>query len=452
MSDRPIVKPAFFIIYGFRGDLTKRKILPGLLKLEEHGMLPDNFQVFGTSRQEIDRDEIWEVLKDCSDGACPDSVIKRFQNRVHMAQLDLTKQGDFEHLRNKLDSFEQEHGLCFDMIHYLAIPPKLFAETIRNIGQGKLNTGCSEEAQVKILIEKPFGNDLASAQELQSALHECVHEENIYLVDHYLAKEPVENILYFIRNNPMLADIWNSKYIRRMEIMAVEKVGAEMRADYYDDIGALRDMFQSHLLEVLALLTLEQPYELNNESVREARLKLLSSVKSFDPNNSVRGQYKGYREEINNPESTTETFATTITEIDTPQWKGTSFVLTSGKKFKQKQTVAKVYFASDYGKIPTPNILTFEFYPGHGVSLGMNMKQPGSDRLHYAELNYKFPESDQGLEGYQTIILAALTGDRSVFTSTEEAIVNWQTVQPLLDAWSDSAEDLVEYEPGKELT
>lgn len=452
MSDRLVVKPSLFILYGFRGDLTKKKILPGLIRLEEMGMLPDNFFIYGTSRHKLSAEQTYNVINECADGTCSEEVLKKFHSRIQMAQLDITKTDDFHALAKRLDTFEKEKGLCFDIIHYLALPPDLFTPAIENIGHGELNTGCSEEAGVKVLIEKPFGNDLESAIALQQLLHGHVGEEQIFLVDHYLAKEPVENILYFIRNNPMLADIWNSTYIRRMEIMASETDGVEGRKDFYDKVGALRDMFQSHLLEVLALLTLRHPDSTDHTELQKARLEVLKHVKPFTFENSVRGQYVGYRVDVDNPASTTETFATVTTEIDMPGWHSTQFVLSSGKKLDKKQTTAKVYFAADTGKLPTPNILTFEFFPDHGVKLGMNMKEPGSARLHYAELAYDFPKKDQGLEGYQTIILAALTGDRTVFSSTEEAIANWHTLQPLLDEWAKKGDDLVFYEQGKELT
>jgi len=444
------VKPTQFIIYGISGHLSRTKILPGLYGLEKSGMLPEQFHIVGTSRNSYTREQIKDLLSQ-NIPTIDHITLNNLCDRIQVVDINVQKK-DFSKLKHALQDNEHQHGLCFDRVHYLALPPDLFEPIVKSIGNGVIDTDCKKEISNKILIEKPFGSDLASAKKIQSSLHRYFSEEDIYLVDHYLAKEPVENILYFIRNNPVFADVWNCKHIRRVEITAKEELGIENRGEFYDNVGALRDMFQSHLLEVLALLTLDQPYDLTDESIQAARLELLQNIKPFDPDTSVRGQYNGYKEEVGNPKSFTETYATTVTNIDTDQWRTTSFILSSGKRQEKKQTTAKIYFASDFSKIPTPNTLTFEFYPEHSVKLGVNLKEPGNEQTRFEELRFEFPSNQQGLTGYQTIVLAALNSDRSVFTSTEESLVNWQTIQPLLTAWSKDGEGLIEYNPQESLT
>jgi glucose-6-phosphate 1-dehydrogenase len=295
--------------------------------------------------------------------------------------MDITKPGEYTMLKTELDKIEDTLGLCLNRLFYLAIPSQVFSPIVRALGKGHLNDGCQHSrAESRLLIEKPFGYDLVSARELIQEIGAVFSEKQVYRIDHYLAKETVQNILTFRLQNPLFSSVWNRQHISHIKVVAAESIGIEGRINFYEQIGALRDIIQSHLLQIAALITMELPPRVSPQTIHAAKLHIL---KTFQPPFSnrlntltVRGQYQGYRQEVSQPNSQTETFAALrITSTD-PVWKGVPIVLQTGKQLTAKLTEATVVFKGS-ARSAASNQLTVRIQPEEGMTLSLQVKQPG---------------------------------------------------------------------------
>jgi glucose-6-phosphate 1-dehydrogenase len=336
---------------------------------------------------------------------------------------------------------------------YLSIPPQVFSDVVQNLGQQGLQHGCDHgSVQTRLLIEKPFGFDATSAQSLIDQTAEYFDESQLFRIDHYLAKETAQNILVFRKQNPLFSQIWNRQHISRVSITAAEAIGIEGRANFYEQTGALRDLIQSHLLQLLAMTLMDVPETIEAEAVHTSKLNVLESLEPIPIDEahkrSVRGQYVGYRDDVNNQASNTETFASVVLYSNHPDWQGIPLRLTTGKALKIKRTSITV----DFGE-PGVNRLQFRIQPNEGITLTLQVKRPGlSDDVTQTTMDFDYESAFQSahLEAYERVLLDAMRGDQTLFASDSEVLASWKLLQPLLDSWSQSSDDLATYERGSD--
>jgi glucose-6-phosphate 1-dehydrogenase len=446
MNTKP--EPAVFVIFGITGDLAGRKLLPALYELYKSNLLNEKTAILGTSRREVSVDELLNKVELCvleENNVCDPEVMTRIKNSLHMVQLDPDTSNEYVKLADKLRALEADYGVCMNRLYYLSVPPEAYSTITHNLGTHKLNESCEHGvANSRLLVEKPFGYDLASAQKLIEDTNASFREEQVFRIDHYLAKETAQNILTFRRHNPVFSSIWNSEHIESIEICAYEKIGIEGRANFYEPIGALRDFVQSHLLQLLALTTLELPEKYDEGPwLHTAKFKLLQSVKAIldDPAQPIiRGQYEGYQDEVKNPNSTTETFVRLPLAIENDRWRGTRISVATGKALVEKRTDVTVCF---HDRITNDrNKLVFRIQPNEGISLDLSAKRPGFEsQIENVDMDFSYHNafgSNGHPDAYERVLLDAVKGDRSLFPTSEEVLQSWQILQPVQLAWQES--------------
>jgi glucose-6-phosphate 1-dehydrogenase len=367
-----------------------------------------------------------------------------------MLTFDPTKPGDYSVLKNKLDEVENTQELCMNRLFYLSIPPSVYTDVVTNLGEAKLAENCQHGTGTSsLLVEKPFGYDIKTAEDLIAHTAKYFDEAQIYRIDHYLAKETAQNILTFRSHNPLFFDVWNSEHIRSIDVIAHEKLGVEGRGGFYDDTGALRDLIQSHLMQLLALTTMELPTEYGETSLHASKQDLLNSIEPV-PTSEVsartkRGQYKGYKGEAGKPESTTETYAEVKLRIPTERWKGTEFTLSTGKAMASKLTIVRVRFQA---LTDATNELTFRLQPNEGIDVTLQVKKPGFEyETEAVALDFEHKAAAHP-DAYEHVLIQAIKGDHQLFASSEEVMASWRALQPVIDAWRASSDDLIEYDKG----
>ena len=333
-----------------------------------------------------------------------------------------------------------------DKLFYLSIPPQVYSPIIDKLGQHCLNHDS------RLMIEKPFGFDVETAQLLISKTEKVFPEERIFRIDHYLAKETAQNILKFRKHNPVFSSQWDCKHIHKIHVIAKEKIGIENRVSFYEQVGAMRDLIQSHLMQLLALTAMEIPQELTSDEVHAAKHAFLESL--IPPSNSgeelfsqvVRGQYDNYRREVNNPHSNVETFVSLALRSRDPNWQDTIFQLTTGKSLDQKLTQIEVYFGAE-----DPNILTFRIQPDEGIDINLMIEQPGFiHNLRKVKMNFSYSQhfDNDSHDAYERVLVDAVRGDKMLFATKSEVMTSWHLLQPVLDAWAQSSSDLQFYASG----
>lgn len=440
------------IIFGFMGDLSKRKLLPALYTLERLDKLNPGLKIVGISRREVADDqstyeELYSHIKTIED-ECDEAALKRLVERVTIIKADAGSVEGAEDLHEQIEDILGKS--CGMKYFYFAIPPQFLITIIQNLVAAKVHT-CGGNDTSRLLIEKPFGHDTASAERLSHIIRDHFGQASIYLIDHYLAKDTVQNLLYFRFHNPMLKPLWESRSVKAIQITAIESLDIQDRGSFYEQTGALRDMLQSHLMQLLALTTMEEPDAMSADSIRANRLELLKSVKLAGSvsDSSIRGQYIGYKDEVDNPDSHTETFAAVKLKINNERWKDTPIYLRTGKAMDEKVGEVNIIFDSD-GDEHEQNILTFRIQPHEGIAIRMIVKKPGlSNETEAVTFDYCYASSDSPLSaGYDRILHDALTGDQTHFPSDNEIMSNWKLYQPILDAWQNSGEGLHTYEKG----
>lgn len=454
--------PAIIVIVGISGDLSKRKVLPALYHLFKDNLVPEHVEVVGTSRRHISADELLKDVELCvleTDKVCDPDALARFKKQLHMVQLDPVQADDYHKLAETLNTLEDSHGVCMNRLYYLSIPPQVYGPVVRQLGQAGLNGSCRHgNAITRLLVEKPFGYDLGSAEELIVETAKHFTEEQVFRIDHYLAKESAQNILAFRAHNPVFAATWDNAHIDSIQVIAAEEISIEGRAAFYDSVGALRDLVQSHLLQLLTLTTMELPEDLTDSSaIHQARLSLLESIQPV-PSDQVlervqRAQYEGYRSEVHNHDSVTETFVNVTVESTMPAWQGVPFILTTGKALSQKQTLIIVSFKS--GTEDSANHLTFRLQPNEGIDLQLTVKKPGFETVYQPvsmDFSYQSSFNDEGHpDAYERVLMDAIRGDNALFATSREVLASWHILQPILDEWEKSASDLRTYQKGATL-
>jgi glucose-6-phosphate 1-dehydrogenase len=446
------IDPAILVIFGITGDLSRKKLLPSLYQLFKGDLLPEDTTILGLTRQDLKVDQILKDVELCineEDGLCDPKALNKIKQRLNILQIDISKLGEFKKLKTALDEADKKAGKKLNRLFYMSVPPKVTENIAEELGKHGMNG-----EQSRLLIEKPFGYDYKSAKKLIKTVSKYFDENQIFRIDHYLAKETVQNILVFRKNN-IFEKIWDGKNISQITITAFEKLDIEGRKVFYEETGALRDLIQSHLLMLLAITILQIPDELSSTSLHKAKSKALGSINPVHPSelitNTVRAQYIGYREEVENQDSNIETFAAIKLRASSKRWHNTTFILQTGKALDNKLTEIEVVFRSNSDNA-IPNKLTFRIQPQEDIKLKLFVKQPGfEEEIKSASLtlNYKTENIDvEHPDAYERVIVDAFKGDRSLFSTSEEILASWKIVDPIIKNWTSNSNNLELYKKG----
>jgi len=468
------------VIFGASGDLTHRKLLPALFDLCRQDLLPERFAVLGVSRTQLTDQAFRERMADgvkahaqlSSDDAGP---LDRLAGTLYYQPVDTADPGDYGRVRTRLAELDRELGTGGNYVYYLATPPSLYETVADGLGAQGLTREEEGAGWRRIIVEKPFGTSLATAQSLNAKLQEWFAERQIYRIDHYLGKETVQNVLVFRFSNGIFEPLWNRNYVHDVQVTAAEDVGVGSRGRYYEGAGALRDMFQNHLLQVLAMVAMEPPSSFDATSVRNETMKVLQALRPLAPQDVaeavVRGQYvagqvgderlPGYREEPDvDPQSMTETYVAMRLYVDNWRWGGVPFLLRTGKRLPMRATEVVLnfretphcLFAEACGVAGMVNQLVVRIQPDEGIMLRFGMKLPGAGLqvrqvemdFHYSELSGTYLPS-----AYERLLLDCMLGDATLYTRGDAGEACWAFVEPVLQAWqSDESIKLYGYPAG----
>ncbi|MCR9083456.1 MAG: glucose-6-phosphate dehydrogenase [Cyclobacteriaceae bacterium] len=456
------------IIFGASGDLTSRKLIPAIYNLFKGGHLSKNFCVLGVSRSNMTDEEfrtkaILESPFLQKENSKEDpQTMQAFAEQFHYQDLGSDYDHSYDLLANRIASLNEQHGTSGNYIFYLSTPPSLYEVIAKNLSEAGLSK--EKDGFRRLIVEKPFGYDLESAKTLNDALHHYFDEKQVYRIDHYLGKETVQNLLVTRFSNSIFEPLWNRRYIHHVEITNAETVGVEKRGGYYDKSGALRDMFQSHLLQIVSLLVMEPPISSDAEEIRDEKVKALKSLRIMKSDeeivkNTLRGQYvkteidgktvKGYREEEGvNPESTTETYAAIKFFVDNWRWKGVPFYVRTGKAMPTKVTEAVIHFKTPHHEVfmsqdayRKDNKLIIRIQPDEGILIKFGVKVPGLG-FHVEQANMEFYYSDlesaQVMDAYERLLLDAMQGDTTLYARADEVEAAWRFVDPILKCWENN--------------
>jgi glucose-6-phosphate 1-dehydrogenase len=470
--ERLPVHPTTLVIFGGTGDLAHRKLLPAIYNLAHEGALPERFNLIAVSRSDIPGDDYRAMASESIEKYSrrpPDpQVLEKLLAQVRYVPGTFDDDSVFDRIEDELGKFDEEAGLAFNRIFYLSTSPTFFAMIVEKLGEHGLNR--HDDADVRVVIEKPFGTRLVEAQQLNRQVLSVLDESQVYRIDHYLGKETVQNVLAFRFANGMFEPIWSRNYIDYVQITASEDLGIGRRADYYDHAGALRDLVQNHMLQLLSLLCMEPPVTFDADEVRDEKVKVLHAVAPPPPDAVVRGRYApgmaegkeavGYLEEEGVPEdSRTETYVALRLEVDNWRWAGVPIYLRTGKRLARKITeiavtlkpVPHLAFAAEGSVGVQPNQLILTVQPNEGVSLSLSAKIPGT-RMRIRPVNMEFLYGtsflSQSPEAYERLILDAMRGDATLFTRNDEVEAQWRIIDPILEAWDHDGRPLAEYPAG----
>jgi glucose-6-phosphate 1-dehydrogenase len=453
------LEPAIIVIFGITGDLAQRYLLPSLYHLIKDGLLHEQTQIIGVTRGDLSSEELFQKVELCvneADNVCDPDALKAMHQQTSMFRMDLDDPADYDRLLSRLNELEEQHGLCMNRLYYLSIPPQAYLPVVRLLGERGLNASCQHDKAVsRLLVEKPFGFDLDSANELITETGKAFGEDQIFRIDHYMAKETVQNILSFRFQNPIFEALWSRDNIASIEISAKQKIGIEGRATFYEPLGALRDFIQSHLLQILGIVAMDEPSVLDSQNIHEAKQSLLEQVEPI-PTDQIndrvtRGQYQGYREEVKNPDSVTETYAAITVFIKSQRWERVPIKLVTGKALDEHKTEVCVTF---HGKpmAATSNQLRFRIQPNEGIELDLRTKKPGytqESQTTAMDFSYHNDFDNHGHpNAYERVLVDAVRGDHTLFATSQEVLASWRIVQPVLDSWAKQSDDLQFYEPG----
>ena len=476
LINRSAPDPCTLIIFGASGDLTHRKLIPALYNLAADGALPPAITVVGFARREKTdasfRDELEASVRKFSRQAVNDGAWSGFASCVSYHQNDFDNLAGYELLARQLEELDAKRGTCGNRLFYLAVAPDQFGVILENLRLSGLNRG-GKGGWARVIVEKPFGTDLASARSLNDLVGGAFSEDDTYRIDHYLGKETAQNIMVLRFANALFEAMWNARYIDHIQITASEPLGVEGRAGYYDNSGALRDMVQNHLLQLLCLTAMEPPAGLDADSIRDEKVKVLRSLRPLSGDqvfrNVVRGQYgagavdgkrvAAYRDEKNvDPESNTETYVALQINVDNWRWAGVPFFVRVGKRLPKSATEIAVHFKSvppvlfkATGEAVDDNVLVIRIQPDEGVSLRMSAKMPGSSlRIEPVKMDFHYGTSfgKATPEAYERLLLDAMTGDPTLFARRDEVEEAWRFVDSIREAWETHSDDIAYYSAG----
>jgi glucose-6-phosphate 1-dehydrogenase len=481
--------PCALVIFGATGDLTKRKLVPALYALSVQGLLPNGFTVVGAGRTALSDEDFRAALRDAVEryGRLPltESHWAAFAEGIRYACVEFDDPEGLAPLRTVLEEVDLERGTMGNRVYYLSIPPSGIAMVARRLGEAGMSTPPGLGGFVRLIVEKPFGRDLASARVLNEEMHRVFDESQIYRIDHYLGKETVQNLHVFRFGNGIFEPVWNRQYIDHVQITVAESIGVEGRGAYYQESGALRDIVQNHIMQLVALVGMEAPSNFHPETVRDEKVKLLRAIRPIHPDDvlemTVRGQYgpgwiegervPGYREEPGvSPTSLRETFVALKLDIDNWRWAGTPFYLRTGKRMPRRATEVAIQFRrvphSPFGgQAPTPahmpapgsidpNLLVLRIQPDEGITLRFNAKVPGQAmRIRSVNMDFLYGSSflTQSPEAYERLLLDCMLGDATLFAREDEVEEAWRLCTAVLDGWRahpPRVDELPNYEAG----
>ncbi|HJR18291.1 MAG TPA: glucose-6-phosphate dehydrogenase [Actinomycetota bacterium] len=447
--------PQAIVVFGASGDLTKRKILPALYNLRVTGLLPERYAIVGYARSELSEDEFRDrarsAIEEFSRTNLDESIWEEFAADLHYVSGEFDEPHCFSHLIEELDHLDREKRLGGRRLYYCATPPSAFPNIVMRIGEA------GNPGEASIVIEKPFGHDLDSARELNTIVRSVFDEAHVFRIDHYLGKETVQNILMFRFANSMFERVWHRDAIDHVQITVSEDIGVEGRGAYYEEAGAIRDILQNHVLQVLAFLAMEPPGSLEAEAIRDEKVKLLRAVHPFRPEDVVRGQYAsceiggasvpGYHQEEGvEPRSSVETYAAVRAHVDNWRWSDVPIYLRTGKRMPRRTTQVIVfmreapgYLFEDSGISPgVPNHLAIEIQPNEGISLAFNAKEPGPEiELKPVHMHFTYAESfgiEEPADAYELLLHEAMEGDHTLFIREDEVVRSWEIVENVLKA------------------
>lgn len=436
------------IIFGITGDLSKRKLLPALYHILSQDLLPTDTKIIGVSRHAIDIDELLSKVELCvleNDKTCDPEGIKKIRDALEGFELQPTSSDDFKRLRARLDELDSSPDDLRERLFYMSIPPNAYAPIVEQLGASNLN-----DKRTRILLEKPFGYDVTSADELIKRVDANFSEDQVYRIDHYLAKETAQNLLTFRSYNPLFSALWNADHIERVEVRATEQIGIEGRAEFYEQTGALRDLIQSHLLQLLAITLMDLPADMTSSEIHRSKQYFLEQLLPANPLQAIRGQYETYQTEVQNDNSCVETYAKVHLRHGAERWQGVDLVLETGKALAEKETAITVFFKTTHDH--SSNNLRFHIQPNEGISLDLIIKEPGLENLtRHTQLKLDYHTifgDNQSVDAYERVLMDAVRADQSLFASDSEVVATWRVLQPLLDAWVGNAQGLRRYDTG----
>jgi glucose-6-phosphate 1-dehydrogenase len=444
------------VIFGASGDLTKRKLFPALYSLAFRRLLPDNFAVVGVARSEETDEEFKERMKEAVQEFGRDEfredAWELLASGMRYVAMDFADEEREDELAATLNELDEEHGTRGNRVYYLATPPGVFPTVVQEVGKRRKTQGWT-----RLIVEKPFGHDLESARELQSVITRYFDETEVFRIDHYLGKETVQNMLVLRFANGIFEPIWNRQFVDHIQLTVSESIGIEGRAGYYEQAGAIRDIFQNHLLQLVAITAMEPPIDFTADAVRNEKVKVLRSIHTPGPKSVVRGQYgrgfiegrevPGYREEPDvDPQSMTETYVAAKLYVDNWRWADTPWYVRTGKRIPRRETTIAIHFKKaphpPFEELAAeglrPNVLIIHVQPDEGISLAISVKVPGHGMtIRTVHMDFLYGGAFRtGLpEAYERLILDAMVGDATLFTRIDEVEEQWSLVDAIVAAW-----------------
>lgn len=468
-------EPCGMVVFGASGDLTQRKLLGSLFELWRRGLLSEKFYFVGCGRKQLSDEEYRKIATDVLGEISKDSDgLDSFVSRLYFVSGNYDSVIFYDKIKTRLAMLDAEYGVPGCHIFYLAIPPSLYEMVVGMLGERGLShsdmAGCADSP--RLVIEKPFGRDVDSALQLNEHIKKHFNESQIYRIDHYLGKETVQNILMFRFANAIFEPIWNRNYIDQVQVTIAESIGIEHRGGYYDKSGALRDMFQNHMLGMLSLVAMEAPTSFDANPIRDEKVKLLHSVRPFDgaveDGSVIRAQYApggdmaGYKQEYEiSEDSQTETFVAAKLFVDNMRWKDVPFYLRTGKRLAKRVTEIAIFFKkmphsmfTSVGLDELPaNVLVLKIQPDEGIKLSFQAKRPGSKACMSTltmDFNYAEVFGTSAPEAYQRLLLDTMVGDQTLFTRQDDVEGSWELMMPILNDWQAGLGTLYEYPAGAE--
>lgn len=473
--------PPTIVIFGASGDLSRRKLIPAFAQLHHAGFLPENFAIVGFSRTPMSDQVFRDKMKEALEGKGLDDILEAFLKRLHYVAGDSNDPASFDQLEERLGHLEQEYNLPGHRLYYLSVAPSLFPFIVNHLHEAGMIRRRGDSRWSRVVLEKPFGHDLQSAQALNRHISEVLDESQIYRIDHYLGKETVQNILTFRFGNAIFEPLFNHKYVDHIQITVAETLGMEgKRGHYYDQAGALRDMVQNHMMQLLTLITMEPPSALEANAIRDEKVKVLRSIMPMTPQevlqHTIRAQYisgahddqgvLGYRKEEGvDAESATETYVALRLSVDNWRWAGVPILMRTGKRLHKRVSELSIFFKQPpmqfFRKDSSPNLcllanrpranqLHFRIQPDEGISLTFASKRPGMQvELQNVHMDFLYPEAfqDRIPEAYERLLLDALRGDASLFTRSDEVEFAWRFISSIHETWAAEQPPVATYKP-----
>ncbi|MDQ4132619.1 MAG: glucose-6-phosphate dehydrogenase [Actinomycetota bacterium] len=478
-SDDRMAPPAVLVVFGASGDLTTRKLMPAVERLAIRRLLPGGFSVVGVGRTEMSDDDFRErmrtqVEEGGAGGEDAKHVWAAFSGGFKYVAGDYNAPDTYARLGETLATLDRERGTAGNRVYYLATPPTAFPTIVSALGQAGLNAPTQPDAFVRIVIEKPFGRDGKSAAKLDTTVHDVFEENQVYRIDHYLGKETVQNVLALRFANAIFEPIWNRRYVDHVQITVTESLGVGHRGSFYEEAGALRDIVQNHVMQVLSLTLMEPPARFDADGIRDEKVKALRAVDVFDREDVctevVRAQYRrgwvegaevpGYRDEEGvDPHSQTETYVAMRLHVDNWRWAGVPVYVRTGKRLPKRVTevamqfkaVPHLPFAASQAEGLDPDLMVLRIQPEEGIALRFGAKVPGQAfRVRSVSMDFSYGAAflEETPEAYERLLLDALVGDQTLFIRSDEVEQAWRIVDPVLDAWEEGDVPLASYDAG----